>query len=49
MKPPASTSTSMSRVRPRRGLRPGVFTSPSTVTNWLWYSLTFTSTCGLTR
>ena len=49
VKPPASTSTSMSRVRPRSGLRPGLFTSPSTITNWLWYSLTFTSTCGLTR
>ena len=39
----------MRRVRPRSGLRPGLFTSPTTDTNWLWYSRTFTSTCGLTR
>ena len=47
--PPASSSTSMSRVRPRKGLRPGLLTSPTTETDWLWYSLTFTSTCGFTR
>ncbi len=49
LKPPDSTSTSMSRVRPLRGLRPGLLISPTTDTNWLWYSLTFTSTCGFTR
>ncbi len=39
----------MSRVFPRRGLCPGLLTSPTTETNWLWYSLTFTSTWGFTR
>ncbi len=49
VKLPASMSTSMSRVRPRRGFRPGLLTSPTTETNWLWNSLTFTSTWGFTR
>ena len=49
LKPPASLSRSMRRVRPRRGLRPGLFTSPTTDTYWLLYSRTLTSTCGSTR
>src|SRR5262249_30533905 len=47
--PPESTSTSTRRLPPRSALRPGALTSPTTSTNWLWYSVTFTSTCGSTR
>ena len=49
LKPPDSTRASMRRMRPRIGLRPGLFTSPTTDTNWLLYSRTFTSTWGFTR
>ncbi len=35
LKLPASMSTSMRRMRPRIGLRPGLFTSPTTDTYWL--------------
>ncbi len=49
LNPPASERTSLSLVPPRSDMRPVTLTSPVTMTHWLRYSSTSTSTCGSTR